>query len=106
KLPRLNRPLEFREVHDIWNRSKVSFAPMSSSTDMNRLQVKGRVFEMGMSGTMMLSQRSPDIENFYEPGKEFIAYDSIEDCADKARFYLKNEAERSRIAEAYYRRTR
>jgi hypothetical protein len=106
KLPWLNRPLEFQQVHEIWNRSKVSFAPMSSSTDSSKLQVKGRVFEMGMSGTMMLSQRSPDIDHFYEPGREFVAYDSIEECADKAKFYLRNEAERLRIAEAYYRRTR
>ena len=97
--PRLNRPLEFKQVHEIWNRSKVSFAPMGSSTDPKRLQVKGRVFEMGMSGTMMLTQRSPDIENFYEPGMEFIAYDSVEDCAEKAKFYLRNETERARIAE-------
>jgi hypothetical protein len=53
--------------------------------------VKGRVFEMGLSGTMMLTQRSPDIERFYEPGKEFVAYESIEDCAEKAKFYLRNE---------------
>ena len=105
-LPRLNKPLEFHHVHDIWNRSRISFAPMGSSTDIHRLQVKGRVFEMGMSGTMMLSQRSPDIERFYEPGKEFIAYDSIEDCAELAKFYLRNEPERRRVAEAYYRRTR
>jgi spore maturation protein CgeB len=106
KLPSLNKPLEFEQVHDIWNRSRVSFAPMGSSTDINRLQVKGRVFEMGMSGTMMLSQRSPDIERFYEPGKEFIAYDSIEECAELAKFYLRNESERRRVAKAYYRRTR
>jgi spore maturation protein CgeB len=106
KLPWLNRPLAFAQVHDVWNRTRVSFAPMGSSTDPKRLQVKGRVFEMGMSGTMMLSQRSPDIERFYEPGKEFIAYESIEDCAEKAKFYLRNESERSRIAEAYFRRTR
>jgi hypothetical protein len=35
-LPWLNRPLAFKQVHDIWNRSKVSFAPMGSSTDRNR----------------------------------------------------------------------
>ena len=105
-LPRLNRPLAFEQVHDVWNRSRVSFAPMGSSTDAARLQVKGRVFEMGLSGTLMLSQRGPDIERFYEPGKEFVAYDSVEDCADKAKFYLRNEPERARIAEAYHRRTR
>lgn len=106
RFPWLNRPLGFEQVHDIWNRSRVSFAPMGASADPTRLQVKGRVFEMGMSGTMMLTQRADDIESFYEPGKEFVAYDSIEDCADKAKFYLRNETERARIAEAYYRRTR
>jgi hypothetical protein len=106
RMPWLNRPLEFRQVHEVWNRSRVSFAPMAASGDESRLQVKGRAFEMGMSGTMMLAQRNAEIEQFYEAGKEFVAYDSIEDCAEKARFYLKNETERARIAEAYYRRTR
>src|SRR5688572_1526706 len=39
RLPWLNRPLAFEQVHGVWNRSRVSFAPMGSSTDPNRLQV-------------------------------------------------------------------
>ena len=106
KFPFVNRPLEFKQVHEIWNRSKVSYVPLGASTNPKLLQVKGRVFEMGASGTMMLAQRSGDLERFYEPGKEFVAYDSVDECADKAKFYLRNETERARIAEAYRRRTR
>ena len=79
---------------------------MGASTQATRLQIKGRAFQQGLSGTMMLTQMSPDLERFYEPGKEFVAYNSIAECADKAKFYLRNEGERSRIAEAYHRRTR
>ena len=31
--PRLNRALELKEVYDIWNRSKISYTPMSRSVD-------------------------------------------------------------------------
>lgn len=34
-----------------------------------------------------------------------MPFDSLEECADKARYYLHHEAERRRIAEAYARRT-
>gem|GEM_PF-6560623 len=32
RFPWLNRPLAFNQVHEVWNRSKVSFAPMSSAS--------------------------------------------------------------------------
>jgi hypothetical protein len=106
RLPFPDRPLEFKQVHEVWNRSKVSYAPPGGSNGPMAGHVSARVFEMGASGTMMVCRRNGEVERFYEPGKEFIAYDSVEECADKAKFYLRNEAERSRIAEAYHRRTR
>jgi spore maturation protein CgeB len=99
------RAVSFREVHAIWNRSKISYTPMGASTDPALLQIKGRTFEMGLSGTMMLCQHSPNLERYYEPGKEFIAFDNLEDCAGKARYYLAHESERARIARAYRDRT-
>jgi spore maturation protein CgeB len=105
-LPSIDRPLEFKQVHEIWNRSKVSYAPLGSAAGPAAAHVNARVFEMGTSGTMMLCRRNGEVERFYEPGKEFVSYDSAEECADKAKFYLRNEAERSRVADAYHRRTR
>jgi spore maturation protein CgeB len=104
--PALNRPLKLEQVYDIWNRTKVSYTPMSASTNPKLLQIKGRAFEMGLSWTMMLCQQSPNIERYYEPGKEFVAFDSMEDCIQKARYYVRHDAERQKIVEAYYHRTR
>ncbi len=106
RFPSLNKALSFRQINDVWNRSRVSFTPMGASTDSSLLQIKSRTFEMGLSGTLMLCQHSPFLERYYEPGKEFVAFDSIEDCAHKARYYMSHEAERRRIAEAYASRTR
>lgn len=102
----LNRPISFQQVHDIWNRSKISYTPMGASTNPNLLQIKGRTFEMGLSGTMMLSQHSPSLERYYEPHREFVPFENLDDCAEKARWYLRNEAARVKIAQAYFNRTR
>jgi hypothetical protein len=97
--------LTFAAINDIWNRTRVSFTPMGASIDDSQLQIKSRTFEMGLSGTLMLCQHAPSLEAYYEPDREFVAFTSIEDCADKARFYMQNERERARIAKAYHDRT-
>ncbi len=61
---------------------------------------------MGLSGTLMLAQSCEAMKRYYEPGKEFISYDSPEDCIEKVRFYLMREGLRQRIAQAYADRTR
>ena len=103
--PALNRPLRLDQVFDIWNRTKVSFTPMSAAGDPNVLQIKARAFEMGLSRTLMLCQPSPNLERYYEPGKEFVPFYGLEDCAEKARHYVRRDAEREKIVEAYYQRT-
>jgi spore maturation protein CgeB len=60
---------------------------------------------MGLSGTLMLCEHSPDLERYYEPGKEFVAFESLDDCAEKASWYLAHEDERARIALNYRDRT-
>ena len=101
-----SRPLTTDRVHDLWDRSRVSFTPLSAAGDARCVQIKGRVFEMGLSGTLMLCQHTPELARYYEPGREFVPYEDLEDCAEKARFYLSNEPARSRVAAAYAARTR
>ena len=100
------RAVNVQQLNDIWNRSKVSFTPMGASCNPNLWQIKGRVFQMGLSGTLMLCQPSPNLERYYEPGKEFVPFRTLEDCAEKAKYYLAHELERRRIASAYYNRTK
>jgi len=92
-------------VKAIWNRSKVSYTPLDAWVK-GHLQIKARVFDMGLSGTVMLCNKNPDLYEFYEPGKEYVEFGEIDDCISKAKYLLSHENERRKIAEAYYRRTK
>lgn len=98
-------PLTFELINRIWNRSRISFTPMAGGPAGNVLSIKSRTFDMGLSGSLMLCENSPHLEDYYEPNKEFVPFESIEDCAEKARFFSEHESERKRIAERYRDRT-
>jgi hypothetical protein len=105
-LPSLGRDvLPFEAINEVWNRSKVSFTPLDSSSGGAR-QIKSRIFDMGLSGSLMLAHRAPNLDTYYEPEREYVPFDSLPEAAEKARFYLRNEPARRRIALAYAERTR
>ncbi|MBU6300865.1 MAG: glycosyltransferase [Verrucomicrobia bacterium] len=97
--------ISFDAVNHLWNRSRISFTPLDSSSG-NVLQIKSRIFDQGLSGSLMLAHQAPTLNDYYEPEKEYVPFDSMEECADKARFYLRNESSRRKIVEAYAARTR
>jgi len=99
------RPVNYDKVNEIWNRSKISYTPMEASASDDLLQIKSRAFEQGLSGTLMLCRQSPNLDLYYEPGKEFVPFGDLDDCIDKVKFYLQHESERARIAKAYHDRT-
>lgn len=100
------RAIHFDAINEIWNRSRISYTPMEASVSTDILQIKSRAFEQGLSGTMMICRQSPNLERYYEPGKEFVPFETLDDCVDKVKFYLQHESERARIAQAYHDRTR
>jgi len=102
--PKFQTTISFETINSLWNRSRISFTPLDSSNGSTR-QIKSRIFDMGLSRTLMLAHRAPHLNDYYEPGKEYIPFDTLEECADKARWYLHHEPERRAIAEAYARRT-
>lgn len=96
--------INFEQVNALWNRTRVSFTPLESSRG-KVLQIKSRVFDMGLSGTLMLAPKGAGVEDYYEPNEEFVEYETLDDFVDRARFYCQNEAARAKIAAAYARRT-
>jgi hypothetical protein len=50
-----------------------------------------REFEATMMACAHIVRRGPDLERCFEADKEIIFYGSIEECVDKARFYLAPE---------------
>lgn len=93
------------EVKQIWNRSRISFTPLESY-DGRCLQIKARVFDMGLSGTVMLCNANPDLHGYYEPEKEFFEYSDLAGCIRIVKWLKANESAQRRVAEAYYRRTK
>jgi Glycosyl transferases group 1 len=106
KFPWLSgKPLELLEVYDVWNRSRISYTPLRRSTGGEFLQIKGRIFEMGLSGTLVLCEHTPLLERYYRPDREIVTFADLEDCAEKAHWYFSHEFERARIALRYHDRT-
>ncbi|MGA2230680.1 MAG: glycosyltransferase [Tepidisphaeraceae bacterium] len=104
KAPMYQTTLHFESINKVWNRSRISFTPLDSS-DGSTMQIKSRVFDMGLSGTLMLAPAAAPVARYYEPGKEYVTFEDLEDCVEKARYYLAHESERRRIADAYAART-
>jgi hypothetical protein len=61
-----------------------------------------RNFEVLGSGGFLLTNDIPSIHEVFEDGKHLVLYKDLDDAVEKARYYLKHEDERNRIAEAGY----
>lgn len=99
------RAIDFADINDVWNRTRVSYTPLEGGPSGDVLSLKSRIFDMGLSGTLMLCQHAPSLEDYYEPGTECVTFRDLDECAEHARRLLADEPTRSRIAEAYMRRT-
>ena len=63
-----------------------------------------RTFEVPACGGFMLHERTPELLEFYDEGKEVACFTSVEELVSKVRYYLTHEEERQAIARAGYLR--
>ncbi len=75
--------------------------PTSDAND----QIKGRNFEVPGCGGFLLTGPAENLEDYYASGDEIAVFERPADLVEQIRFYLDNEARRSAVAEAGYRRT-
>ena len=57
-----------------------------------------RLYEGTGTGALMLTEAKKNLDTLFSPGTEVVAYNSIEECAELARYYLSHDKERSQIA--------
>jgi len=66
---------------------------------------KQRTFNSAVAGGFVLTQMTYDLADYYEIGKEVVAFNSTGELIEKIKYYLDHEDEREVIARAGYERT-
>lgn len=92
-----NREVYCEEMSRVLNASKVCLAFLRKA---NRDRHTSRTFEIPACGGFQLSERSDEVLDFFEEGKEIECFSSVDELKDKAAYYLNHETERQRIAKA------
>lgn len=103
------------DIPDIFSRSRInlnftkvdSAGPRAWFLEENTLtnivrQNKGRPMEIALTRSFCLSEHSPSLCETFVPGKEIDTFHDEDSLVEKVRYYLENDAERERVAEAAF----
>lgn len=63
-----------------------------------------RVLDIMACGGFVLTNRQPEITEYFEDGREIATFGSMEECLDKIAYYLEHDEERQAIAAVGQRR--
>jgi len=99
-----NGPLSTEEMVRMYSRSKINlgFGGIAGSKDTYCL--KGRDFEIPMSGGLYLTEYHPELERCYDMGKEIVTYTDFDDLAKKIRYLLSNPEKADEIRKKGFKR--
>jgi spore maturation protein CgeB len=64
-----------------------------------------RLFEATGVGSCLLTDNKKNIDDLFDINKEVVVYNNPKDCIEKAKWLLKNESERKKIADAGQQKT-
>jgi len=95
-----NGSLSNEEMIKVYSRSRINLGFASVGYSKNLMCLKGRDFEIPMSGGLYLTQDNPELSFVYKIGKEVITYRDEIDCVKKIRWLLDNPKEAEKIRKA------
>lgn len=84
---------------EIFANSKINICFTKAALNV-RKQLKGKIFDITMSGGFLLCEYVEGIENFFDLNTEIVCFKDYSDALEKIKYYLNNEVERKRIASA------
>lgn len=67
-------------------------------------QMKLRIFEATCANSLLITEQVENLNMYFEPGKEIICFNDVDECKNIIQFYLKNESELLRISKNGYNR--
>lgn len=88
------------EIVAVFNRSRVNlgFGGVAESARITCL--KGRDFEVPMTGNAYLTQYNHELTHMYDVGREIACYLNVNDCIEQIRMLLDNPAEAAALGRA------
>ncbi|MBT8540437.1 glycosyltransferase family 1 protein [Polynucleobacter paneuropaeus] len=90
-----NENISIDKYAQILNESKISL----SFSRAERCHVtNARAFEVTACNSLLLEQAGMETPKIFRPFDEYIPFFSFKDCADKAKYFIRNERERNEIA--------
>lgn len=95
-----NGHLSYEELVKLYSRSRINLGFGGVGHSRKLMCLKGRDFEVPMSGGLYLTQDNPELSLVYEIGKEIVIYKNEKDCAEKIKWLLANPEEAAKIREA------
>ncbi len=86
----------------LFNESKIVVNPYGPSRYF--IVPNPRTFEIPASRSFQLTDMPRDVKTYFKPGKEIVIYKDQKDFKEKADYYIENDEERLKIAQAGYNR--
>ena len=87
-----NGPLSQEEMIRVYSKSRINLGFAGVGFSRNLMCLKGRDFEIPMSGGLYLTQNNPELSLVYKVGEEILTYKNEDDCATLIKMVLKNPA--------------
>lgn len=93
-------PLSDEEMVKLYSRSRINLGFAGVGHSKKLMCLKGRDFEVPMSGALYLTQDNPELSLVYDVGSEIMTYRDERDCVDKIKWILSHPEEADTIRRA------
>ena len=101
-----NGPLPVEDMVKMYSRSRINLGFGGVDGRNDTFCLKGRDFEIPMSGGLYLTHYHPELESAYKIGEEIATYTNTEDLIDKIQYLLAHPEKRQAIRKSGYERAR
>ena len=95
-----NGSISTEEMVKLYSRSRINLGFAGIGQSRKLMCLKGRDFEVPMSGGLYLTQHNPELSLVFEVGREIVTYKNELDCAHKIRELLDNRERAAAIRKA------
>lgn len=98
-------PLSTEEMVKMYSKSKINLGFGGVAGLKETYCLKGRDFEIPMSGGLYLTETHPELNNFFRPGEEILTYSNIDELVSQIKYYLDHPADAQSIRIKGYERS-